>query len=264
MRSQLSAIIQRFAAWLTIGSGGLILLLIVVPGMIVNNLNNNLGSFSLGGLLADAYNNMIWEILGVAFTVLIIDKLYQTQQERQEKKELILRLQSRDSRMVAEAANVLRTRGWLAAGALCRTNLNKARLRGLNLRLADFSEADLKETSLDEADLAEANLKGTSLEQANLRGANLEAADFAGADLKEANLASARLGEATGLSEDQLSQAARLATAVMPDGQRYDGRFQLAGDLRDARLAGYDPNDPVSMARYYDIPLTTYQGGQMS
>jgi uncharacterized membrane protein len=147
MRAQLSAIIQRFAAWLTIGRVGLILLLIVVPGMIINYRNNNLGTFSLGGLFAEAYNNMIWEILGVAFTVLIIDKLYQTQQERQEKKELILRLQSRDSRMVAEAANVLRTRGWLAAGALCRTNLNKARLRGLNLRLADFSEADLKDSN---------------------------------------------------------------------------------------------------------------------
>jgi uncharacterized protein YjbI with pentapeptide repeats len=122
----------------------------------------------------------------------------------------------------------------------------------------------LKEASLDETDLAEARLEGTNLEQANLRGANLEAADFAGADLKEANLAKARLGEATGLSEDQLSQAARLATATMPDGNRYNGRFNLAGDLLDARLAGYDPSDPVSMARYYDISLATYQGAQMS
>jgi uncharacterized membrane protein len=146
-------------AWLTIGRVGLILLLIVVPGMIINYRNNNLGNFSLWGFLTEAYNNMIWEILGVAFTVLIIDKLYQTQQERQEKQELILRLQSRDSRMVAEAANVLRTRGWLAAGALCRTNLNKARLRGLNLRLADFREADLKKTSLDEAGILAAVTK---------------------------------------------------------------------------------------------------------
>ncbi len=66
-------------AWLTIGRVGLILLLIVVPGMIINYRNNNLGNFSLWGFLTEAYNNMIWEILGVAFTVLIIDKLYQTQ-----------------------------------------------------------------------------------------------------------------------------------------------------------------------------------------
>jgi hypothetical protein len=262
MRAKLSAIMQRFAAWLTIGRVGLILLLIVLPGIIITHRNNNLGTINLRLLLGEAYNNMIWEILGVAFTVLIIDKLYQTQQERQEKKELILRLQSRDTRMVAEAANVLRTRGWLAAGALCHTNLNKARLRGLNLRLADFSDADLKESSLDETDLAEAKLERTNLQQANLRGANLKSADFAGADLKEANLSGAKLDEATGLSDGQLSQVARLATAVMPDGLRYDGRFNLAGDLLDARLAGYDPGDPVSMARYYDVSLATFQVGQ--
>ena len=59
-----------------------------------------------------------------------------------------------------------------------------------------------------------------------------------------------------------MTKAARLAYAVLLDGLRYDGRFNLEGDLFAARLAGFNADDEVAMARYYDVSVETYRNGQ--
>jgi hypothetical protein len=48
----------------------------------------------------------------------------------------------------------------------------------------------------------------------------------------------------------------------MPHGARYDGRFNLPGDLEEARLHGIVPVDEAAMAGWYGVPLAAYQAGQ--
>ena len=38
----------------------------------------------------------------------------------------------------------------------------------------------------------------------------------------------------------------------MPDGSRYDGRFDLDGDREDAPKAGINPDDTEAMMRFLD------------
>jgi uncharacterized protein YjbI with pentapeptide repeats len=64
------------------------------------------------------------------------------------------------------------------------------------------------------------------------------------------------------LSDEQLAQAARLRVAIMLDGSRYDGRFNLSGDLRDAQVLHIDTADPEAMADFYRVAEDAYRRGQ--
>jgi uncharacterized protein YjbI with pentapeptide repeats len=153
-------------------------------------------------------------------------------------------------------------------------NLQGADLRDGNLWRIDLLGANLGEANLNQADLrwarlARSNLKGASLRAANLRGADLREAEIAGADLRGANLWDATLGaqyEEARLDPDrrvseemalaveaQLAQAGALRGAIMPDGNRYDGRFNLEGDVLEAQQRGIDLNDPADRAAFYGV-----------
>ena len=49
----------------------------------------------------------------------------------------------------------------------------------------------------------------------------------------------------------------------MPDGSRYNGRFNLAGDLADARFLHINIDDAQAMANFYGISIAEYQTGQI-
>jgi uncharacterized protein YjbI with pentapeptide repeats len=141
--------------------------------------------------------------------------------------ELINKLNSLEHRHVLQAVEELRVCDWLSDGtlrgaALCRTQLQRADLTRADLRDVDFSKADL--TS---ADLYKANLQG-----------------------------------ARNLTEEQLRRVKRLCGAIMPDGETYNGCYNLSGDLAQARWAKVDLNDPQAMADFYCVPLETYLRGQ--
>jgi Pentapeptide repeats (8 copies) len=71
--------------------------------------------------------------------------------------------------------------------------------------------------------LAGADLSGASLRYADLYKADLGVANQSGADLSDANLSSANLNRAEGITNEELEQqAASLAGATMPDGQKYE------------------------------------------
>lgn len=224
---------DKFISWLTIGRVGLLLLLIALPGVIISYQTEN-PVFRLDGLLRQSYTNISWEFISIAFTILIIDRIYQAQDVRREKKQTIQLLRSTDPDIVHEAAERLRLEGWLTDGSLRRVNLGSANLQHRqwqNARLpgANFSQADLSYIDLTQADLTEA-----IFEEANLRRANLKDAQ---------------------ISDEQLRRAGRLAHAIMPDGRLYDGRFHLPQDLQDAANAGFNTSDPVALARFYDVPV---------
>jgi uncharacterized protein YjbI with pentapeptide repeats len=205
-----------------------------------------------------------------------------------DKRRLIRALRAGASQPIVEA---LRANGWLSDGSLRGARLPDVRLDGLNLAGAYLPEANLKRASLRGADLSRARLPYATLFRAVFDGANLEGAnlhhaqagqatfvevDLRWADLSEAyleraNLRGARLDEAAlgganlrgaGLSVAQARTVGTLRGVIMPHGARYDGRFNLPGDIEAARLAGIDPDDEAAMADWYGVPINTYRSGR--
>jgi len=173
------------------------------------------------------------------------------------KVELTHKLRSRDNRHVLKAVEELRVRGWLSDGSLRNIALCQAELQGADLMKADLSHADLHQAHLEYADLSMADLRCAKFTRANLHGVNLSNAQLTRADFYKANLR-----DAHNLSDDQLSQANRLWGATMPDGELYDGRYNLAGDLAFAQWAKVDVDDPAAMAEFYGVTLEKYLAGQ--
>lgn len=139
--------------------------------------------------------------------------------------------------------------------------LDEACLLRADLREVDLSRASLVGADLDGANLTEAILRGADLSAAELSRTHLQSADMRGADLNEASLIETNLQGAT-VTDAQLVLVDSLAGAILPDGARYNGRFNLEGDLVNAEDTGIDINDPEQMALWYDVPLSEYKAGQ--
>lgn len=149
----------------------------------------------------------------------------------------------------------------LSRAILAGVILDEACLLRADLREADLSRASLVGTDLDCAILTEAILRGADLSTAELSRAKLQSADLRGADLNEASLIETDLQGAI-VTDGQLVMVDSLTGATLPDGTRYNGRFNLEGDLANAEDTGINTNDPEQMALWYDVPLPVYRAGQ--
>ncbi len=142
------------------------------------------------------------------------------------KLELINKVRSTDNRTALQAIEEMRIRGWLTDGALRGITLNRAQFQGADLIEADLSFIDFHQAEMEFVDLRNANLNGTKLTRANLIGANLSETNLTNANLYKTNLRGCR-----NLTVEQLSTVKRLWGAIMPDGEPYDGRYNLPADL---------------------------------
>jgi uncharacterized protein YjbI with pentapeptide repeats len=174
-----------------------------------------------------------------------------------DEKQLIRKLRHPDHKTVIQVLGELRERGLLFDGSLRRMDLRCAHLRGADLAGADLQGADLRQADLRDTDLSKADLTGARMNRANLRGTHLAGAILQGADLFHTDLE-----EVVDLSAEQLTQANRLRAAIMPDGGRYDGRYNLRGDLKDSKVIHIDPADAEEMADFYRVPVEDYRRGQ--
>lgn len=170
---------------------------------------------------------------------------------------LILKLRCFDNRKVAAAVRELRKRGCLIDGSLNWLELRFAHLQGMELYAADFSYADLSLVNFQGADLSNAKLSHANLHQANFRDV-----DFYETNLHGAIMTNAILQGSRNWTYKQLAQLNKLCNAMMPDGSRYDGRFNLAGDLTDARGHGVELNNREAMADFYGVSREDYLAGQ--
>jgi len=171
--------------------------------------------------------------------------------------QLVRKLRSSDSKLVARSVAELRKRGRLSDGTLAWSNLRYVHLANVNLSTANLQNADLSLADLRSANLSYAHLEGTRLFRANLRQAN-----FSRTELKGAILSCAILQGAENLCDELLRTTSRLRGAMMPDGSRYDGRFNLPGDLSDAHCLGVDLQSTDGMAKFYGITQQDYEDGQ--
>lgn len=187
---------------------------------------------------------------GSLVTFILIDLLIGSREKREaderERARLIGRMHSRDNGLTLVAIEEMRAHGWLIDGTL----------RGANLVHANLQAGYLRYAVLPEVNLHRANLQKTRLGKTDLSGANLTDANLEGADLDEAGLQGARVSLA------QLAQANRLRSATMPGGERYDGRLNLPGDLKDAEETGCAIANPAEMAGFYGVAVEEYQAGQ--
>lgn len=291
MMTRPKSLTQRFGSRLTIRNVGIAFavasIAVIIIGYIVE-----IGRFEAVPLLRSLWANVGTELASIAITVLLIDKLIQRRDVEMDRARLVRDFRSEVRDAALRAVEELRAQGWLYDGSLQYADLSRCNLDSVDLSKVDLADADLSLASLQRANLSLANLQGadlnsadmtsaslhgadlretnlvlTNLRNANLSSANLQGAallnsDLQGANLKEANLCEAQLQMAQHLSYKQLVTACALRGASMTDGSRYDGRYNLDGDLLEAIRDGVDPNSAVAMARYYGVSLIDYQHGQ--
>lgn len=116
----------------------------------------------------------------------------------------------------------------------CSANLDDAVLSGAFVH-AHFLHADLRRARLSGL-FAHTSFAGARLIDADLKGASFVNADLSGA---------------YGVDTAMLRQAYRLRGTLLPWGERYDGRFALAGDCADALRYGVNPRDELAMAAFF-------------
>jgi uncharacterized protein YjbI with pentapeptide repeats len=135
--------------------------------------------------------------------------------------------------------------------------LRYANLPGANLSTVNLKNADFYKANLEMADLSYTNLNGAKLIRTRMQVANLDKATLDGASLIGANLKGVK-----NLSYEQLSQSDRMRGSILPDGNLYDGRFNLPGDFADASILRVDLNSPTAIAAFYGVSLEEFLCGQ--
>ena len=175
------------------------------------------GRLTLANIWTDLSTNAGTEAIGIAITVLVIDRLYERRDQEREKQRIIRQMASPSNDFALEAVRLAGENGWLTDGSLHRADLIKADLRGADLIHADLRGANLSGATLSGATLSQAYLNGAKLVRANLSGATLIQADLSYTKLVRAKLVRADLSRAD-LSEADLSKAKYDDNTKWPDG----------------------------------------------
>jgi uncharacterized protein YjbI with pentapeptide repeats len=170
---------------------------------------------------------------------------------------VVRKLRSSEHHIVLQAVEELRARGCLSDSTLSWVCLRYANLQGANLSAANFTNADLHKANLEMADLSYANLNSARLTRSRLQLSNLDKASLDGANLIGANLRGVK-----NVSNEQLSHVSRLRGSILPDGNLYDGRFNLPGDFADASILHVDLNNPTAIAAFYGVSVEEFLHGQ--
>lgn len=268
---------------------GLVLLLLGLIVIVVGQLSQS-ETFSLSEAFANLWSNLGTELISVAISVLVIERLLQAHETRQEKARLIRDLGSKDNGIALQAVGELKARRWLQDGSLHGACLSEANLQGADLDGADLRHAKLYGANLRNARLVRANLEWAYLRRADLRGANLCEANLERAALSQAQLDGAHFGNNSlhgpdprygytvlhmgatmymlyqglldganllGLRDtvaDDFVNVHCLLGATMPNGTRYDGRYNLPGDVEE--------RSPDIAAKCYRISIEDYMRAQ--
>lgn len=215
------------------------------------------------------------ELLGVVFTIFVVDRLQERRNRDQLSRELIADVKYGTNVDAVRAINRMRLyddeygTNWLRGDTslLSNTDLSSAKLEGANLTGANLSGANLRKANLRNAKLTRANLRNaslinTNLESAHLIATNLEDAVLGWAVLNQAILAGANLKNASLGNTD-------LSYAVLPDAQYLgneaedDWMFDQYYDSKkdESQMDRYtDPNHPnfwdacIDYKDYYGKP----------
>lgn len=235
----------------------------------------------LSRYIGDFYPNIATDLTSISITILVINTLYQCQAKEQEKRMLISQLASPFNVLARDAARILRDKGWhkdLGGIPLYRANLEDAELYdfvlpGANLTYANLRNSNLNGAILDGVELVpgdDGGLEGALFHRAILRKANIASGNghlifknsqFVGTDLLGAKFLGVSGGIMTESVHPHLQATYCMRDSIMPNGKRYDGRYNLPGDLA---VASYnrDASNPSIMAEFYGVSIEEYRQGQ--
>lgn len=189
--------------------------------------------------------NLAAEAAGLAFTIIVVERIAARQGEEREKRDLILQMGSPNNAFAREAVRRLGAREWLKDGSI---------------RKAVLSGADLHGEELEGADLRDANLRGAILWGANLLHAILRDADLRDADLRYAKLVHAILQDTNMWGADLWCADLRFANlrhAVLQGADLRCADLRRA-DLRGANLRGTVLRDAI--LRYAKLKDANLEG----
>ena len=99
------------------------------------------GRLTLADIWTDLSTNAGTEAIGIAITVLVIDRLYERRDQEREKQRIIRQMTSPSNDFALEAVRLARDNGWLKDGSIHRANLLGANLTGANLSVANLTLA---------------------------------------------------------------------------------------------------------------------------
>lgn len=185
--------------------------------------------------------NFATEILGVVFTIFVVNEFQKRRDRDQLARELIAAVKYGGPINAQQALSIMRSYddelGWYRGekGLLAGVNLFGANLEGVDLSFANLSRANLCEAVLKDAILENAVLKKAKLNRAILANASMESSNLDEAELNFANL------EKTNIQLASLNKAHLNRTRLV-------GALLGGTDMRDVSLWKSDLSD-VSLIR---------------
>ncbi|MBT7071097.1 MAG: pentapeptide repeat-containing protein [Anaerolineae bacterium] len=189
----------------------------------------------------------------------------QKRSDKELKKVLISQLGSKSNAVATGALKELDARGWLSDGALQGAYISSANLENNSFTGGDLKGAHLSFSNLRNTSWFETDLEGAFLDHVDLRKASLSihavGPHYAEANLKNVSLSFADLSGAR-IRHEQFIQTRSLQNAIMPDGELYDGCYNLEADINFAKKTGKNVNNAKEMALFYGVVVEKYLLGQ--
>lgn len=193
---------------------GIVLMLLGVVVGIVGFLNHY-GKLQLSvfatKFFSDFYTNISTDLISIALTILVIDRLNEQRATEQIKRQLIRDLSSSDYGFATRAARELKANDWLYDGSLngadiSGANLYNENLYGLQMVRGWLIGANLEFTNLNNATISDVTMNGSRLTEARMRNINLSESYISGSVLYKAVMTNSDLRR-TDLSDSNLVNA---------------------------------------------------------
>lgn len=210
--------------------------------------------------------NLATDFFGTAFALLLLDIIISGREKRREnelqerllREQLILQAGINDNALALLALRRLKSMGALFDGTLqgrdfSGSNWNGAELEGAQLKKCNLQNVQLVNARLDGANLEGAILRSVKADNANFTSANLTGAELLDASLISASMSWTDLTNTIMLTEQQLLTLSMLWGAIMPDGKRYDGHFDLDGDIAEAHKNKINYADSSARKQFYNV-----------
>lgn len=135
----------------------------------------------------------------------------------------------------------------------CIEQLNeKGELYSVYLENQNLIGCQLSRINLEGVSFAHTNFENACFIEANLTSSNFSSCILTHAEFNNAILSFAIFTDSN-ISSEQLQTAYSLWRAILPNGKRYSGIFQLKGDLELAKEKGYDLSDENQRKVFYGI-----------
>ena len=201
--------------------------------------------------LSDAISSLLPEAVGIAFTVIVIDRSYAFRQTQQLKKQLLREMTGSDYGLAMRALKEMRSNSWVQDGSLVGADLADAILTNANLTNADIRHSNLSRAKLKNSNLHMARLTASNLSYVDLSGSDMEKAVLERVNILQADLKQSYMWQAN-LSRAYLAQV-DMQDAILVEADLHEA-FLHGVDLRGANLSGAN----LTGAILRDVKLDKY------